>query len=191
MSTPLHHTAPDRELIDAIRSSNEGSEAAFRVIYDRYAKRLYAYSLRVLRSDSRASDITQDAFLRFLTAIRRGDQIENLAAYLMRITRNLCLNVRRDEHLTYVEPEIIDPIDEHAVSPEDTDMHEHVRRAMERLPEEYREALVLQLYGGLSYAEICDVTGETLPTVRHRISRAKQRLRTYLLPLIVEQGGQS
>lgn len=188
---PLHHTSPDRELIDAIRVNDEHAEPAFRFLYERYGKRLYAYGLKVLRSESRASDIVQDTFLRFLTAIRRGDQIENLPAYLLRITRNLCLNVRRDEHLSYVEPDDIDPIDEHRETPEDADMRQHVLRALDRLPEAYREALVLQMYGGLSYAEICEATGETLPTIRHRISRAKQRLRTYLLPLIVEQGGPS
>ena len=187
----FHPTSPDRDLVDAIRANDDQAEPAFRIIYDRYGKRLYAYGLKVLRSESRARDITQDTFLRFLTAVRRGDQIENLAAYLLRITRNLCLNVRRDEHLTYTEPEHIDPIDEHRETPEDADMRQHVLRALERLPEAYREALVLQMYGGLSYAEICEATGETLPTIRHRISRAKQRLRTYLLPLIVEQGGQS
>ena len=185
----FNSTSQDRELVDAICVNNEEAEPAFRILYDRYSKRLYAYSLKVLRSESRASDITQDTFLRFLTAVRRGDQIENLAAYLLRVTRNLCYNVRRDEHLTYVEPVEIDPADAHTVSPEDADMREHILRALDRLPEAYREALVLQLYGGLSYAEICEATGETLPTIRHRISRAKQRLRTYLLPLINEQGG--
>ena len=187
----LNSTTPDRELIDAIRANDPHAEPAFRILYDRYGKRLYAYGLKVLRSESRASDITQDTFLRLLTAVRRGDQIENLAAYLLRITRNLCLNVRRDEHLMYVEPENIDPIDEHRETPEEADMRQHVLRALDRLPEVYREALVLQMYGGLSYAEICDATGESLPTIRHRISRAKQRLRTYLLPLIIEQGGPS
>ena len=188
---PFTTATPDRELIDAIRANGDEAEPAFRTLYDRYAKRLYAYGLKVLRSESRAGDIAQDTFLRFLVAIRRGDQIENVAAYLLRITRNLCLNVRRDEHLTYVEPEDIDPIDDHNETPEEADMRQHVLRAMDRLPDVYREALVLQMYGGLSYAEICDVTGETLPTIRHRISRAKQRLRSYLLPLIIEQGGLS
>jgi RNA polymerase sigma-70 factor (ECF subfamily) len=185
----FHHTSSDRELVDAIRVNDQQAEPAFRILYDRYGKRLYAYGLKVLRTESRASDIVQDTFLRLLTSIRRGDQIENVPAYLLRITRNLCLNARRDEHLSYMDPEHIDLIDEHRELPEDADMRQHVLRALDRLPDVYREAIVLQMYSGLSYAEICDVTGESLPTIRHRISRAKQRLRTYLLPLIIEQGG--
>ena len=180
------NTIHDRELLDQIRSGDEGAEPAFRVVYDRYVNRVHAYCLKSLRSESRAGDITQDVFMRLLITVRNGTMIENLPAFLMRICRNLCLNVHRDEHLTYIEPELTDGIDENAETPEGRDLREHIKKAIDELPPEFREALVLQLYSGLSYAEICEVTGETLPTIRHRISRAKHRLRIVLTPLITE-----
>lgn len=180
------NTINDRELLDAIRAGDEGAEAAFRIVYDRHSQRVYAYCLKSLRSESRAGDIAQDVFMRLLITVRNGTMIENLPAFLMRICRNLCLNVHRDEHLTYIEPEKTDGVDENGETPEARDLREHIKKAINELPDEFREALVLQLYSGLSYAEICEVTGDTLPTIRHRISRAKQRLRTVLLPLITE-----
>ena len=176
----------DRQLLDALRAGGEGAEPAFRVVYDRYARRIFAYSLKALRCESRARDITQDVFLRLLQSVQSNTAIENLPAFLLRICRNLCLNVRRDERLTYVDPETMDIMDADGETPEQRDIKEHVNKAIERLPELYREALLLQMYAGLSYAEICEVTGETLPTIRNRISRAKQKLRTILLPLLAE-----
>ena len=173
----------DREILDKIRVGGSEADLAFRALYGRYGKRIYAYALKVMRSDSRASDITHDVFMKLLMAIKDGAMIDNLAAYVMRITRNLCINARRNNNMEYVEPDQVDPVDHAVETPEQRDMREHVLRAIDELPEVYREALVLQLYGGLSYAEICDVTGETLPTIRHRISRAKERLRKKLLPL--------
>jgi RNA polymerase sigma-70 factor, ECF subfamily len=178
-------TTTDHDLLDLLREGGSIANDAFKVLYGRYAKRIYAYALKVLGTKHRASDITHDVFMRFLVAVNDGAQIENLAAYLMRITRNLCLNVRRDELMLYVEPEQVDPIDTDAETPEQRDLRQVVVKAIDALPEHYREVLLLQMYSGLSYAEICDVTGESLPTVRQRLSRAKERLRKKLLPLIV------
>ncbi len=52
------------------------------------------------------------------------------------------------------------------------------------LIEEHREALVLQMYSGLSYLEIAELTGVPLTTVRNRIARAKSKIREILTPYI-------
>jgi RNA polymerase sigma-70 factor (ECF subfamily) len=60
-------------------------------------------------------------------------------------------------------------------------------RAIEALPETYREALLLSEYEGLTYDEIGKLTGTSLSTIRIRIFRAKARLRKALLPIIGDQ----
>ena len=67
---------------------------------------------------------------------------------------------------------------------ERNDVARAINAAIDALPIAYKEAFLLQAVSGLSYAEICVVTGETLSVVRHRIHRAKMRLRTRLIALL-------
>lgn len=182
----LDHTSSDRDLLDVLRRQDREAESAFRILYERHANRIYVYASKILRSESLGADVVHDTLLKLLLSIREGGEFENLPAFLLRTARNMCLNMKKRDQVVFVEPSTVDPVDHAHVEIEQRDLHEHVIRAIDLLPSEFREALILQLYAGLSYAEICDVTGESLPVVRNRISRAKQRLRNSLLPLITE-----
>lgn len=61
-----------------------------------------------------------------------------------------------------------------------------ITRALDLLPPELREAFVLREYDGLSYAEIADVIGEPLSTVKIRIYRSKQKIREILAPYLAD-----
>lgn len=175
-------TTPDNELMAAVRAGDADCEAAFRELYRRYADRVYRYALKVVNGDARAADILQDTFMKFLVVLRNGELIENVPAFLMRICRNLCLDLRRNERMDFIDPQLITLATEDE-SLEDRDLQEHLSAAIASLPDHYREALVMHVYGGLSYAEICEATESSLPMVRNRISRARQWLRSALLPL--------
>lgn len=177
------HAISDRELLEYIRLCHAEAEPAFRVLYDRHIRRLLAYATKVMGGQQQGRDIVQETFMRFLMAVRKGDQIDNVLAFLLRIARNLCLNQKRAHREELVEIEDLG-LSSHDVPYETIEIQRLVHAALNDLPENYREALLLQMYGGLSYAEICEVTGATLPSVRHAISRAKQQLRTALIPLL-------
>lgn len=181
MNTPHDHS--DRELAELIRQNASAAEPAFRELYHRYARRVYAYSLKALGDPATARDIVQDTFIRVLSRLRTGEPIESMIAFVMTICRNLCLNHKRDSRMEYIEPDQIELVsfDEPY---ERIETSRIVADALRALPEAYREPLLLQVYGGLSYVEICDVTGDSLPSVRHRIARAKQKLRAILQPII-------
>ncbi len=173
----------DRQLLEHIRLGSTAAEPAFRVLYDRHIRRLLAYCTKVMGGQQQARDIVQDAFMKLLLAIRKGEQLDNVGAYLMRIARNGCLNMKRDHRETLMEIEDLG-LTSHDVPYETIEIQRLVNAALQELPEQYREALLLQMYGGLSYAEICEVTGDSLPSVRHHIARAKQRLRAALIPIL-------
>lgn len=176
---------PDRDLLSVIRSSDGDAETAFRELYGRHARRLYLYCLRVVGTEATARDIVQDTFMKFLLKVREGLDVDSVPAFHMTIARNLCLNHKRDSRTVYMEPELVpDQAVEHSTDRDE--LKAHLAKAMESLPPQYRDALAMQVYGGLSYAAICEVTGESLPVIRHRISRAKQRLRAALLPLFAQ-----
>ncbi len=148
-----------------------------------------AYNLaRWLASqDQDAQDIVQEAYLRafkFFGGFRGGDP----RAWLLRIVRNCFYDwLRQNRH---GEPDT--PFDEEtpggtgeAPAPdakliEQAD-REILRQALEALPLDYREVLVLRELEGMSYKEIADIAGVPLGTVMSRLARAREHLRKDLL----------
>jgi RNA polymerase sigma-70 factor (ECF subfamily) len=71
---------------------------------------------------------------------------------------------------------------------EEQELTKLVAMSLDLLPEEYREALTLQIYGGLSYQEIGESMGVPVTTIRNWIVRAKQKMQEILAPYYEEQG---
>jgi RNA polymerase sigma-70 factor, ECF subfamily len=138
-------------------------------------------------NDADAQDVVQGAYLRafkFLGGFRGGDS----RSWLLRIVRNSFYDWlkhnRRGEPETPFDEELHVP-DEEAGMPdalliEKTD-HEQLHGAIEELPLEFREILVLRELEGLSYKEIAEIAGLPLGTVMSRLARARQHLRTLVV----------
>jgi RNA polymerase sigma-70 factor (ECF subfamily) len=148
-----------------------------------------AYNLArwLTRNDQDAQDVTQEACLRAFRFFD-GYQGGNLRAWLLTIVRNTCYtwlhqNRRADSTELFNEeihsselPGNADP-EMQALASADK---ETLRRALEELPDVFREALVLREIEGMSYKEIADVTSVSLGTVMSRLARARIRLRQSL-----------
>jgi RNA polymerase sigma-70 factor (ECF subfamily) len=148
----------DKELCEALRQGGESREQAFSELYRRYASRIYQYARRILNRDIEAEDILQETFLKFLGILEKGTVIENVPAYLLRIARNLSLRSESKKQITV-------PIEDyHAIFEENpmesAETSKVLQMSLDLLPKEQREALVLQVYGGLSYNEIAEVMGQ-------------------------------
>jgi RNA polymerase sigma-70 factor (ECF subfamily) len=147
-----------------------------------------AYNLArwITRSEEDSRDVVQEAFLRafhFFEGFRGGDA----RAWLFSIIRNTCYTWLRknrsselmtefDEAL-HSEKSTVDNPEQLELRRADTEM---LRGALETLPAEFREAIVLREMEGLSYREIADVTGVAIGTVMSRLSRARRRLHDLL-----------
>ncbi|MBW8889159.1 MAG: sigma-70 family RNA polymerase sigma factor [Fibrobacteres bacterium] len=136
----------------------------------------------LVRSDTDAEDRVQDAYLRAwksFAGFRGGDA----KAWLLAIVRNACytwLKSRRLENLsTPFDEEIHGPWDAsdnpHARLALDRD-RQAIRRAVEALPVEFREVLVLREWQGCSYREISEIADIPIGTVMSRLLRARERL---------------
>jgi RNA polymerase sigma-70 factor (ECF subfamily) len=153
-----------------------------------------AYNLArwLLRNDQDAQDVAQEAYLRafrFFPGFRGG----NARAWLLKIVRNTCytwLHANRplqdaaefDENL--FRPDSCAPNPEEAMLQNDSSTL--VRKAMEKLPPNYREVMILRELEGMSYREIADITGLPAGTVMSSLSRARGRLRQILASLVSE-----
>jgi len=150
-----------------------------------------AYNLArwLLRDPHDAEDAVQEAFLRAHHAFDRF-RGANGRAWLLTIVRNVCYSHlrqnRREPEAVAFEDEVHgsthDPADANAVA-----WHEVksalLREALERLPAEYREVIVLHEIEGLSYREVAGVAEIPIGTVMSRLARARGKLQTELLTL--------
>ncbi len=145
-----------------------------------------AYNLArwLCRNEHDAQDIVQEALLR---AVRFSDQCrdDEPRTWLLKIVRNTCntWHTRRRDGVTSDET-LNDLASPPSSGPdralERTQQASDVRRAIELLPDEFREAVVLREIEGLSYKEVAAVIGVPIGTVMSRLSRARERLKELL-----------
>ena len=147
-----------------------------------------AYNLArwLLRDENEAADAVQEACLRalrFIGGFRGGDG----RSWLLAIVRNTCYSrlkrSRVRENETEFDDEIHSPESETAnpeVLLERSRDSERLRDALERLPEEFREVIVMRELEGMGYKEIAEVAGVPIGTVMSRLARARERLRRAL-----------
>ncbi|MBI3257902.1 MAG: RNA polymerase sigma factor [Ignavibacteriae bacterium] len=174
----------DTVLFDALKRAKPESEYAFAELYNRYNQRIYSYCLKVTGNADEARDIFQETFIRFFRSAAQEAEIENVGGFVMRIARNLCLNYNRDKketiaiedfHLTY-----------NPLNYEQEELLGLVQTALEYLDYEYREVFVMRQYHDLSYEEIAEITGDTIPALKNRVWRAKEKIKHILSPYIAD-----
>jgi RNA polymerase sigma-70 factor (ECF subfamily) len=134
------------------------------------------------RAEHDAEDVLQEAMLRAYRYYDIGGR-ENVRAWLLTIVRNTfytqCTQAPAASLMDEFD-EAIHGADDDAATPESQLLREadaeQLRRAIERLPVEFREVLVLRELEGCSYREIVDISGLKMGTVMSRLSRARERL---------------
>ena len=147
-----------------------------------------AYNLArwLTRNEHDAEDVVQEAYLRAFEFFG-GFYGTDGRGWLLTIVRNTCYTWLRKNRAG----ELSTPFDEEihheeVASPNPEEMllenadRQHLQDALEKLPVEFREALVLRELEGLSYKEIADVSGVPVGTVMSRLARARDRLKDAL-----------
>lgn len=177
IGSPDYREMTDAELVAAVESDLE----AFGELIRRHQDFVYGAALRVVRNPVLAQDVAQDALVRAYKALPDFRGQAAVRSWLYRIATNLALNAvqRRKEYPADELPESVAP-----GGPERdvvrNQMAAHLRAAIEELPEDLKQPLVLREYGGYSYQEIADELEVPLNTVRTRILRARRALRTVM-----------
>jgi RNA polymerase sigma-70 factor (ECF subfamily) len=189
-------TPSDAEVIARAR---KGDHDAFRVLVERYQERAYRLALRVLRDEESARDVVQEGFFKVYRSLDRFEGRSGFYTWLYRVVMNLCLDAkRRDRSNRHVEwdeavPVAADPGAADAASElyrersgpagslERAELREFVARAIEQLPDDARQTLVLREIEGLSYAEIAECLGVPKGTVMSRLHHARRRVREILV----------
>jgi RNA polymerase sigma-70 factor, ECF subfamily len=161
-----------------------------RLDFNDYLDGLYGYAMVLSRNSTEAEDLVQETCLRALRAIDGLRAEGSVKSWLFTILRNIWLNQLRQRRTA---PDLIElDADENATyEPADAaqDPHndfvnkleaEQVRVAIQQLPVEFREIIILREYEELSYQEIAALLGCPTGTVMSRLARARSKLRELL-----------
>jgi len=178
----------DYELIQIVREKTKDSALAFEEIYNRYSKRTYTYCLRYLSNNKElANDIFQDVFERFYeTIIKNKFNIDNISAFLLRIAKNLSINEKNKRSYKDISIEGMDFPYKEENSVENNEINQIIKLAIESLPKDYKEAIVMKEFMDMSYSEIAEALEIDISLVRIRIYRAKQKIKELLKPYLNE-----
>jgi RNA polymerase sigma-70 factor (ECF subfamily) len=165
----------DRQLSERIGA---GDFAALEEVYDAYSTALYRHALTILGSTSDAEDVLQDVFLQLVR--RRGGPIKDLKAYLFTAARHQsCSSLRRRRHDAQgCDAEAARPAPEDG--PEQFADRHVLREALQALPSEQREVVILKVYEQLTFEEIGRAVKASVNTVASRYRYALQKLRKAL-----------
>lgn len=159
-----------------LRRMHQGDEGAIEEFVRKYYPLMLRYCRLHLWDAGEAEDVTQETFARFFRTLPQYQHYGKAANYLYVIAGNLC----RDS-FKKARPLALDDVPE--LAQEETpalDRKLDVRRALDSLPPELREAAVLYYYQELPQSSIAKILGIGLPLVKYRLKRAKELLALYL-----------
>jgi RNA polymerase sigma-70 factor, ECF subfamily len=173
--------APDELVYEAVAAAKAGDMSALHFLYVRFADDVCAYVRSIVRDPHAAEDITQNVFAKLMTAIHKYERRDvPFAAWIIRVARNMALDYMRAARQI--------PVEEVRTSDEGGelvgfDRAQCLRDALQRLPHDQREVLVLRHVAGLSPGEIAERLGKTEASIHGLHHRGRGALRAALQEL--------
>jgi len=138
-----------------------------------HENKLYRTALAILGSKADAEDVVQDAFIKLFEKQQNFESPEHEAAWLIRVTVNLCKNRLRSNWWRRRAP-LLDTY------PVQNDDQRDIMETVLALPAKYRGVIHLFYYEGYSTKEIAEITGQNESAVRQQLTRARRMLKDYL-----------
>jgi len=190
-----HHSMDEME---TIARAQRGDLSAFNRLVLAYQNLAYNVAYRIMGDADAAADVCQEAFLSAFKHIR-ALRSSSFKSWLLRIVTNMCYDhlryqrrrpARSLEELTTNEdagenPEHFSWLTHEGAGPEELVMNHEladlIQSGIASLPADQRVMIVLSDVQGFTYQEIAEITGVPLGTVKSRLSRARARLRDYLI----------
>jgi RNA polymerase sigma-70 factor (ECF subfamily) len=181
-----------------------GDEQSFGLLLQRYRTPLVNFLYRMVRSREQAEDLAQEVFIRVYRAREEYVPSAKFTTWLFRIATNLALNSIRDHRHEKLEISMDAPVtaeegdekpfevaDKHPTIEQELveeDRKKMIRRAIEKLPEKQRAAVLLHKYQELDYAEIAKILSCSESALKSLLFRAYEALRVELAPLVARHG---
>ncbi|MCX7896197.1 MAG: sigma-70 family RNA polymerase sigma factor, partial [Thermoanaerobaculum sp.] len=169
----------------------DGDMAAFEEIYRRHHRRVYAICLRMLQNTSEAEDLTQEVYLRIWQNLHQYVPGLSFRAWAYRVAHNLFVDhyrrTRKAREATWLEEEFLATLpaaDDPFTKAVRKQRLEIAHQALQRLPEELAQLLLLRDFADWSYEELAAHFDLPLGTVKSRLNRARRELAVTIRDLL-------
>jgi RNA polymerase sigma-70 factor, ECF subfamily len=200
-----NHRAQQREALHELQDGQlvlrhlQGEPQAFGALVDRYQTRLLNFINRSIGDRERAEDLVQEVFIRVFRHLHRFDQTKKFSTWIYTIASNLSKNELRNRSRNplvlfqtikkYWEADHRPlQFEDAGARPDDQYRKRYLKEVVDQcvgqLPAHHRAVFVLRELEGKSYAEIADITGCNLGTVKSRLNRARNSFAVTIAPLL-------
>ena len=183
---------------DLVQQARKGDRDAFRVLVERYERKVTALAIGMLRHPDDALDVVQEAFAKAYQNLTRFKGDASFYTWIYRIALNLCIDhQRRQGRVQQVSLDV--PEGDDSTAPvvrdesirgdpvrraEDAEIRDRLRAAMAELTPEHRAVILLREVEGLSYEEISQTLAVPKGTVMSRLHYARRQLQARLHELL-------
>lgn len=170
-----------------IRRVAQGDKEALAALYDRYSKLVYSVALRLARNEREAEEVTQEVFISLWQRASTFQSVRGrFSSWLLGIAHHRAVDeLRRRGRRPAAVPltddrELPSLATDGPIEIRDERQDQSVRRALDRLPHEQRQAIALAYFGGLTQSEIASSLNTPLGTVKTRMRLGLRKMRDLL-----------
>lgn len=176
---------------DIIERCREGDGDAYAALVDRYQSLAYTVACRMLGDANMANDIAQESFLAAYEGLRHFRFDSKFSSWLTSIVLNKCRDLLRSRRPNVGIDEIAEIRETRRRNPEEEasarESSDAVQKALDRLPPDCREVIILKHIEELDYQSISEILGVSIPALKVRAHRGREMLRQALAGTGVEQ----
>lgn len=189
-----YHVSEETENLteSIIAKAQNGNKEAFAVIFEQHHRSVYRFIYAMLGEHSLAEELTQETFLGAYRTIGSLRNDSTLGTWLCAIAKNIVHTSfrqnRKEGRKSSAEFAALQLLDEKNPLPDtqflNKELNETILSALEKLSEDQRLVFILREIQDLSYKEIADITGKSIPKLKTDLFRAKIQMRTMLRPYV-------
>jgi len=173
----------ERTDAQVVRDVLAGDRDAYRLLVRRYSDLLFGHAIRIVGNRDEASDLVQRALVKGFRKLRACRDPDRVGAWLFRILANSCkdhLRAQRPSIRLEDAGEISEPGPDPLAAAQSSEVRGRLRRALDRLTPEQREAFVFKHVEGHSYEEMAAVLDLSVASLKMRVHRAREALQGLL-----------
>ncbi len=166
-----------------IARARQGDDGAFAKLVEVYERPVFNVCYRMLGDPAEAEDAAQETFIRAYTRIDTFDPRRKFSSWLLAIASHYCIDRLRRRRFSLVSWDDLPPwrwLPDSNPQPEEVALRQDTQRLvqelLDKLPPDYRAAIVLRYWHDLSYEEIAEALDSTLPAIKSRLFRARQMM---------------
>jgi RNA polymerase sigma-70 factor, ECF subfamily len=159
-----------------------GNQHAFSMLTYKWQKPLFNFCLRFIGDHDTAKDILQMVFLKIYQKLPTLENHSKFSSWVYSITRNLCFDEIKRKKFESLEEETINIKDNETYEQDlaSKEVTEVLKSALQKIPEDQREVIVLKTYQDLKFIEIAEILGISINTVKSRMYHGLKALKPYV-----------